>query len=156
MADGSFRSVAGRLREDWCCRSSAPGGTRRRFVLTSATWLQDGFGLPADAPAEYAEFVSAVLNRLRSRWGLEPSLWELALEPEGLPTVRPSGRQLVQMLVAAGARARARVSPGHSLRLGVHADNFTRYLDDILSVSGARTYLAELVYHRYGDKSRAV
>ena len=107
-------------------------------------------------PAEYAELVSAVLQRLRSSFGLEPEIWEVSLEPDN--PVRKSGSELGEMTKAAGDRARAEgfhkvMFAGPSV---TDADHAPERLSGMLGVPGTGPYLAEAVYHRYrGDPSEA-
>ena len=100
-------------------------------------------------PAEYAEFVSAVLHRLRSEWGVELDLWDVANEPDN--PVTKNGEELRSMLRAAGDRARAEgfdkvMFVGPSV---TDADNAVSRLRPMLAVRGTARYLAEATYHRY-------
>jgi hypothetical protein len=129
----------------------------RQAVLARGEWFQLQITVNHQSntlefqknPAEYAEFVSVVLNRLRDRWGLEPDFWDIANEPEN--GVVMNGRELGLMLKAAGDRARAEgfhkvIFIGPSV---TDARNAVSRLQGMLSVPGAASYLAEATYHRY-------
>lgn len=104
-------------------------------------------------PEEYAEFILATYQHLRSRFGITPDALELILEPS-------------QSVWSATALARSAVAAANRLKgIGVTprfiAPSFANlgatfpYFDQMLSVSGFRQSVVELSYHRYGGASEA-
>ncbi len=102
-------------------------------------------------PAEYAELVNVVLDRLKNNYGLEPDIWEVRLEPE--TGYKVTGTQVGQMMAAAVARVRA---AGYNkvkfaLPSNASANSAITYFNQALAVPGVSPGdIAELVYHRYG------
>jgi hypothetical protein len=56
-------------------------------------------------PAEYAEFVEAVLEHYQTTYGIEPDLWDLRNEPDGGKVIL-TAPEMTQMLDSAVARIR--------------------------------------------------
>jgi hypothetical protein len=104
-------------------------------------------------PEEYAEFALATMLHLRDKYGLEPDIWEVILEPD--LAGRWSGRRIGETIVATSRRFAE-----HGIRVGFAAPSTTsmatasRYFDDMLEVEGALPHLKELSYHRYRGVSR--
>jgi hypothetical protein len=100
-------------------------------------------------PEEYAEFVVAVCDHLRDKFGITPDTWELVLEPNA--KVSWTGLELGRALVAAGRRLRAAgygttfVAPSASTL----ASTLTLF-DEMVLVPGVLDYLSEISFHRYG------
>jgi len=103
-------------------------------------------------PAEYVEFMLAVLNRLKTAYAipLEPDVWEMRLEPDN-GKVRLSPDQMAVYLVAAGDAARKagfqRVR--FSMPSTMDPNLVPEYVQKVLNHPGAAEYVSELSYHRY-------
>jgi hypothetical protein len=100
-------------------------------------------------PEEYAEFVRAVCDHVRDKYGLTPDTWELLLEPD--TNTGWTGPELGRALVAAGKRLRA---GGYATTFVVPsarviATSVTLF-DEIVAVPGALEFISEISYHRYG------
>lgn len=105
--------------------------------------------------AEYTEFMLAVLNHLKTRFGLVPDLWEIRLEPDhGRNPI--TARQQGLLLAAAGPAARA--AGYDKLRFSVPStvvpNRTVEYLEGILAVPGTGESIGEIGYHRYSGPSR--
>lgn len=135
---------------DWVIPFKRAVETRGEPFVLNVTYV--GF-TPTSAfhknPSEYAEFVSAILHRLRDRWGIEPELWDISNEPDN--PVRKSGFELGRMMKAAGDRARAEgfrtvmfIAPSVT-----DADNAISTMRGIANVPGVAAYWAEASYHLY-------
>jgi hypothetical protein len=100
-------------------------------------------------PEEYAEFVRAVCDHIREKYGLTPDTWELLLEPDN--RTEWTGAELGRALVAAGKRLRA---GGYATTFVVGSGktlaNSVVLFDEIAAVPGALEYISEIAYHRYG------
>ncbi len=101
--------------------------------------------------AEYAEFITAAAQHMRTRYGISPDAIEVILEPDNDSINLWSGRLMGEAMAAAGPRLQAagftpRFIAPSTLDLG----RALTYLDGIASVSGALQYLDEVSYHRYG------
>jgi len=100
-------------------------------------------------PEEYAEFVRAVCDHVKQKYGLVPDTWELLLEPDNKMTW--TGAQLGQLLVAAGKRLRA---GGYKTTFVVPSckslARTVALFDEIVTVPGALDFISEISYHRYG------
>jgi hypothetical protein len=100
------------------------------------------------APQEYAEFVLASVQHIRSKYGFTPDAWEVILEPD--TNARWSAAQIGAALAAAGDRLKAAgirldfIAPSTT-----SAANASAYFDEIARVPGALDYLTVLSYHRY-------
>jgi hypothetical protein len=124
-----------------------------RFVLNvcfvgfraSSRFLQEN-------PAEYVEFMLAVLNHLKTAYStpLEPDLWEMRLEPDN-GAVRMSPDQMGEYLVAAGNAARK--AGFQKMRFSMPSTKdpnlVPEYVQGVLKHPGAAAYITELSYHRY-------
>jgi hypothetical protein len=105
-----------------------------------------------DAPEEYAEFVLAAVKHMKAEYNLVPDAWEVILEPD--TGAAWSGTQIGQAIAAAGARLKAEGIPMRFI--GPSTTNMTNaisYFDQVIAVPGAREYLSEISYHRYGGVS---
>src|SRR5262249_38762459 len=124
-----------------------------RFVLNvcfvgfreSSRFLQEN-------PAEYVEFMLAVLNRLKTAYSipLEPDVWEMRLEPDN-GKVRPSPDQMAVFLKAAGDAARKAgfERMRFSLPSTLDPNRVPDYVEKVLSHPEAASYMTEISYHRY-------
>jgi len=102
-------------------------------------------------PAEYAEFMLAAFQHIRSKYGWVPDGIEVVLEPDN-GAVQFTGSEIGQAIVAAGDRLKAAgFSPDFIAPSGASALWSQQALPQILAVPGARQYLKELSYHRYRD-----
>ena len=116
-------------------------------------YLQGTLNLAAD-PSEYAAFVLACFDRLKTKYGITADALELVNEPENTPW---SGAQLGAALVAAKARLQAAGYTGVNY-IGPSASSASHtqaYTDAMLSVAGAAQALTTLSYHRYDSPSAA-
>jgi hypothetical protein len=105
------------------------------------------------APEEYAEFVLATFQHIRSKYGWVPDAVEVILEPDNGAVIY-SGRQVGEALVAAGNRLRsAGFSPDFIAPSGKGMQWSLTNFDQMMGVPGARQYVKELAYHRYGGVS---
>jgi hypothetical protein len=108
-----------------------------------------------NAPDEYAEFMLAAFQHIQSRYGWVPDGIEVILEPDN--GNRPqgglwNGGHIGRAIVAAGNRLRAAgFNPDFIAPAVTNMSNATRYFDDIVQVAGAREFVRELSYHRYGS-----
>ncbi len=124
-----------------------------RFVLNvcfvgfkpSSRFLQEN-------PAEYVEFMLAVLNHLKTAYSvpLEPDVWEMRLEPDN-GKVRMSPDQMGVFLVAAGDAARKAgfQKMQFSMPSTLDPNLVPQYVQKTLKHPGAAGYITELSYHRY-------
>jgi hypothetical protein len=102
-------------------------------------------------PEEYAEFVLATYQHLRTRHNLTPDSWELVLEPS---TNRWSGTSLGQAAVAAANRLRANgFTPRFVAPSFANLSNTFPFFDQMVGVNGFTQAASELSYHRYGGAS---
>jgi hypothetical protein len=100
-------------------------------------------------PEEYAEFILAVSEHVRRKYGISPDVWELVLEPDN-KTVW-TGTDLGRALAAAGRRLRA---AGFAATFAAPSAktlaNAVTLFEEIARVPGAVQYVSEISYHRYG------
>lgn len=102
----------------------------------------------AENPGEYAAFVLACFDRLKTKYGITADALELNNEPENTAW---NGAQMGAALVAAKARLEAAgytglnyIGPSTSASVATQ-----RYADPLLAVPGAAQALTTLSYHRY-------
>lgn len=106
-------------------------------------------------PAEYAEFVLATYQHLKSRYGIVPDVWEVILEPDNTSGLW-SGTDIGLAIVAAAARLeQAGFTPRFIVPSTMSMANAAPYFDAVVAVPGARKYVSELSYHRYRGVSDA-
>ena len=102
-------------------------------------------------PEEYAEFALAVHLHMQGRWGILPDAWEVLLEPEN---TRWSAQQMGDALVAAGKRLEENgFTPDFIAPSNANMATALAFWDTIIAVPGARRFLKEFSYHRYGGVS---
>jgi O-glycosyl hydrolase len=103
-------------------------------------------------PAEYVEFMLAVLNHLKTAYSvpLEPDVWEMRLEADN-GRVRLSPDQMAVFLKAAGDAARKAgfKRMRFSLPSTLDPNRVPDYVEKVLSHPGAAAYMTEISYHRY-------
>ena len=108
----------------------------------------------AASPREYADFVLACFDRLKTKYGITADALELVNEPENTPW---SGPQMGAALVAAKARLEAAGYNGLNY-IGPSASSANRteaYVEGMFSMPGAAKALTTLSYHRYDRPSAA-
>jgi hypothetical protein len=99
-------------------------------------------------PEEYAEFIQATYQHLRSRFGVTPDALELLLEPSQSVW---SANQLARAAVAAADRLKGMgVTPRFIAPSFANVGATFPYFDNMLAVPGFRQSVVELSYHRYG------
>jgi hypothetical protein len=100
-------------------------------------------------PQEYAEFVLATYQHIRSKYGFTPNSWEVILEPD-TSTAGWSAVQVAQAIKAAGDLLKANnITPNFVAPSTTNASNTPVYIDQIAALTGAMTYVGEFAYHRY-------
>jgi hypothetical protein len=131
-------------------------GERLYLNVNYVSFAQQCPGTPyahGGAPNEYAEFVVATYDHLKSKYGLVPDAWEVILEPDNTSW---NGTQIGQAVVAAGKRLAA---AGYTPRfIAPSTTNMTRavsFIDAMMDVPEAARYVSELSYHRYDGVSEA-
>ena len=100
-------------------------------------------------PEEYAEFMLAVFQHMKSKYRFVPNAIEVMLEPDEVTGW--SGTRLGQAIVATAARLKANgfvvpdfVAPSTSSAIAA-----PKYFDEMIRVPGALALVKELSYHRY-------
>ncbi|MEO8198942.1 MAG: hypothetical protein ABI679_00340 [Gemmatimonadota bacterium] len=104
--------------------------------------------------AEYNEFMLAVLDHLKTKYGIVPDIWEIRLEPDhGRNQMTP--RQ--QGILLAGAGAAVRAAGYDKLTFSVPSTavphRTVQYLQGILSSPGTAEYIGEIGFHQYSAPS---
>ena len=106
-------------------------------------------------PEEYAEFMLAVFQHMKSKYGFAPDAVEVILEPDN--RTGWSGEDIGKAVVAAAKRLQAHnfkpefIAPGTT-----NAANAPVFIDEIAKVPDAMRYVAEFSYHRYCCASEEV
>lgn len=104
-------------------------------------------------PEEYAEFIQATFQHLRSRFNVTPDALELLLEPNQSVW---SADQLARAAVAASNRLKGMgVTPRFIAPSFANIGATFPYFDNMLAVSGFRQSVVELSYHRYAGATEA-
>lgn len=102
----------------------------------------------AEAPEEYAEFIQAVFDHLKSKYNITPDALEIILEPDNTDNWR--GAQIGRAIVAAANRLEAAgYTPQIIAPSTKDAGAVRTYADAALAVSGAGARLTTLAYHSY-------
>jgi hypothetical protein len=105
-------------------------------------------------PDEYAELILVTFQHLQSIYGVVPDAVEVILEPDNTTPWR--GNHIGAAIARTGARlAAAGFHPEFIAPSTTNMANTVPYLDLIVAVPGAMTYLREVSYHRYGGVSDA-
>jgi hypothetical protein len=107
-------------------------------------------------PEEYAEFMLATFQHLKSRYNVIPTGIEVILEPDNISGW--SGEAIGKAIVATAAKLQANgfAVPEFIGPATTSMPNALGYLEAIISVPGAQALLTEVAYHRYnmaGDLS---
>lgn len=106
-------------------------------------------------PEEYAEFVLAIYQHLRDRYGVTPDSWEVMLEPDN--TRIWNARTMANAMARAAARLRAAgFTPAFVVPSTTSAGRAVSYFEEIWNTESIRPYLLELSYHRYDKPSERV
>ncbi|MEO7041278.1 MAG: hypothetical protein ABI035_03350 [Gemmatimonadaceae bacterium] len=104
-------------------------------------------------PAEYAEFVLATYQHLKSAFNIVPDSWEVILEPDNTGGLW-DGTMIGRAIAAAGDRLKADGFTPHFVAPSTtNMSNAAPYIDAIMAVPGAQQYVKELSYHRYSGVS---
>ncbi|MBK6496134.1 MAG: hypothetical protein IPG05_13715 [Gemmatimonadetes bacterium] len=126
---------------------------RGETLYLNLNYVSFGTSTAQQDPAEYAELMLAAFQHMQSRYGFVPDAIEVILEPENTSWRAP---RIGQAIAAAGARlAAAGFHPDFIAPSVMKVANAVPYLDEIVKVPGALTYLKEIAYHRYGGVSDA-
>lgn len=102
-------------------------------------------------PAEYAEFMLATFQHIRSRYGWTPDAIEIILEPDNTSW---TGTDIARSIVATGDRLKAAgFSPDFIAPSTTNMATSLAYLEQVLAVPRVREYLTDIAYHRYSGVS---
>lgn len=124
---------------------------RGETLYLNLNYVSFGTSTAQQDPAEYAELMLAAFQHMQSRYGFVPDAIEVLLEPENTAWRAP---RIGQAIAAAGARlAAAGFHPDFIAPSVMDMANAVPFLDEIVQVPGALTYLKEIAYHRYGGVS---
>jgi hypothetical protein len=104
-------------------------------------------------PAEYAEFMLAMFQHIRSRYGWAPDAVEVILEPDN---TQWTGTDIGRVIVAAGDRLKgAGFSPDFIAPSTTNMATSLPYIDAVAAVPRVSEYLTDLAYHRYSGVSKS-
>lgn len=108
-----------------------------------------------DDPEEYAEFILAVYQHMKSNYGFVPDAVEVILEPD--TDADWKAEEIGKAMVATAARLQANdFTPSFIVPSTTNAANAPVYIDEIAKVPGALNYVSEFSYHRYRGGSSNV
>jgi hypothetical protein len=101
-------------------------------------------------PPEYAEFMYAVFRHMQNKFGFVPNAIDIINEPDNMSS-QWTGERIGQCMVAVAQRFQKEgLAVPQFIAPSVTAmPNADGYLDAIYSVSGAKSLLTEVAYHRY-------
>lgn len=103
---------------------------------------------------EYAEFILAVFQHLKSKWGWVPDAVEISLEPDNTPNWK--GPVIGRAIVATGDRLKAAgFTPDFIAPSNTSMAAAVTYFDQLVQVPRVLEYLTDLAYHRYSGVSTA-
>lgn len=123
-------------------------------LFLSMDYVSFGGSTAQADPNEYAELLLAAFQHLQGRYGFVPDAVEAILEPDN--NTIWNGAAIGRAIAAAGARlAAAGFRPEFVSPSVMDMSRAVAYLDAIVAVPGASTYLKEVSYHRYGGVSDA-
>jgi hypothetical protein len=132
-------------------------GERLYLNVNYVAFTQQCAGTPyahANAPDEYAEFVLATYDHLRTTYGLVPDAWEVILEPDN--TGIWNGTVIGEAIAAAARRLTAAgYTPRFVAPSTTNMATAITYIDAMMAVPDAARYVSELSYHRYAGVSDA-
>lgn len=102
----------------------------------------------AQSPDEYAEFVLACFNHLKTKYGIVPDAFELILEADN--TLHWTGTNIGQGLLAVQKRlSAAGYNPEYIAPSTAQAAQAIPYFNQLIAVGGVSEILTTLAYHRY-------
>ncbi len=97
---------------------------------------------------EYAEFMLAAFQHMKSKYGFAPDAIEVILEPDN--TTGWTATHIGQVIVAAAKRLEANgFKATFIVPATTNAANAPIYIDEIARVPEAMRYISEFAYHRY-------
>ena len=102
-----------------------------------------------NSPAEYAEFVLATYQHMRSRYGIVPNSWEVILEPDAASAGWSTGQTANAIKAAGDQLLNNGFVPNFVAPSTLDAANAANYIDRIATTTGAMAYVGEFSYHRY-------
>jgi hypothetical protein len=106
-------------------------------------------------PEEYAEYMLATFQHLKTKYNLVPDAIELILEPDNTQNWRPT--TMARALVAAGDRLKAAgFTPAFIAPSNTDASRALQWIDSLVAQPRVLEYLQEFSYHRYGGASDQV
>lgn len=104
-------------------------------------------------PEEYAEFILAAYQHLKTKYDLVPDMLEVILEPDNSAGAW-NGEIMGRAMVATANRLRENgFSPAFVVPSVKNMDRAVPFIDAIARVPGALDPVVELSYHRYGGVS---
>lgn len=102
----------------------------------------------AQSPEEYAEFVLACFNHLKTKYGIIPDAFELILEADN--TLHWTGTNIGQGLLVVQQRlSAAGYNPEFIAPSTAQAAQAIPYFNQLIAVAGVSEILTTLSYHRY-------
>lgn len=105
-------------------------------------------------PKEYAEYMLAVSNYLKTKYNIVPETWEILLEPDNVPEW--NGTLLGQAIVETAAKLKTSgFQPRFIVPSTTNMGNAITYFNKLVAVPGVLPYIEEISYHRYGGVSDA-
>lgn len=105
-------------------------------------------------PEEYAEFILATYQHLKTKYDLVPDMLEVILEPDNSSGAW-DGQTMGRAMVAVAKRLQDNgFSPAFVVPSVKNMDRAVPFMDAIARVPGAMDPVVELSYHRYGGVSQ--
>lgn len=102
-------------------------------------------------PAEYAEFLLATFQHIRSSYGWTPDAIEIILEPDN---TNWTGADIGRAIVATGDRLKAAgFSPDFIAPSTTNMTTSLAYVEQLIAVPRVREYITDIAYHRYSGVS---
>ena len=106
-------------------------------------------------PNEYAEYMLAIFQHLRAKYGWSPDAIEMVLEPDNTPNW--SANAIGAAIVATGDRLKAAgFGPDFIAPANTNASSAVQYFDAMMQNPRVREYLTEFSYHRYSGVTQQV
>ncbi|MBK9550565.1 MAG: hypothetical protein IPO52_16075 [Gemmatimonadetes bacterium] len=127
---------------------------RGEALYVNLNYVSFGNSTAQQSAAEYAELILATFQHMQSQYGFVPNAVEVILEPDN-NTIR-TGTGIGGLIATTGARlAAAGFHPDFIAPSVMNMGNTLAYLNQIVAVPGALTYLTDVAYHRYAGVSDA-
>lgn len=127
---------------------------RGEALYVNLNYVSFGNSTAQQSAAEYAELILATFQHMQSQYGFVPNAVEVILEPDN-NTIR-TGTGIGGLIATTGARlAAAGFHPDFIAPSVMNMGNAVAYLNQIVAVPGALTYLTDVAYHRYAGVSDA-